>query len=364
MSSDINSGFWDGRRVLVTGHTGFKGAWSAMLLHRLGAEVTGYALDPPHTPSLFDQAAAGDTLSEDIRADVRDRDRLDEAVRSSGAEVVLHMAAQSLVRPSYDDPVETFQTNVQGTVNLLESCRHADTVRSVVVVTSDKAYANQEWVWGYRETDRLGGSDPYSASKSAAEIVAASYRTSFFADGSTRLATARAGNVIGGGDWSHMRLLPDLMRGFLTREEVVIRSPRSVRPWQHALEPLSGYLTLAEALYHDRQGADSAWNFGPGADDMRTVEWVCRRAQALWGDGAAWRIEALADGRETELLRLDTTKARTRLDWSPVWPLETGLDRTIEWYRAVGDAASDQARTTTLSDVDAFLDATARERER
>ena len=277
----------------------------------------------------------------------------------SGAEVVLHLAAQSLVRPSYDDPVDTFTTNVQGTVNVLEAVRHVPMVRSVVIVTSDKAYANEEWVWGYRETDRLGGSDPYSASKSAAEIVTHSYRKSFFAGGPTRVASARAGNVIGGGDWSHMRLLPDLMRGFLDHEEVVIRSPRAVRPWQHALEPLWGYLLLAEGLHRRETGVDAAWNFGPGPEDMRTVEWVCRRAQQAWDGPASWRIEEIDDGRETELLRLDTTKARVRLGWTPVWPLEVGLDRTITWYRTVGGDPGPRkiARKSSLADVDAFLDA-------
>ncbi|MGI9658450.1 MAG: CDP-glucose 4,6-dehydratase [Gaiellaceae bacterium] len=357
----MNPTFWKGRRVLVTGHTGFKGAWLCLLLHRMGATTAGYALDPPGHPSLFEQASVSSTLARDTRADVRDLDRLRNEVREVAPEVVIHMAAQSLVRPSYEDPVETFSSNVQGTVNLLEAVRHSTSVQSAVVVTSDKSYRSEEWVWGYRENDRLGGKDPYSASKAASELIVESYRSSFFgvdAHEAARVGSARAGNVIGGGDWSEMRLLPDLMRGFITGEEVVIRSPRAVRPWQHALEPLAGYLLLAERLQERTPGADAAWNFGPEDGDMRTVGWVCDRASGLWGEPAAWRVEEIDDGRETALLRLDTTKARQQLGWRPHWELETGLDRTISWYRTVGrdPSPSSRAREATMSDIEAFLD--------
>lgn len=356
----MNQTFWKNRSVFITGHTGFKGSWLCLLLERLGASVTGYALDPPCHPSLFEQASISRSMTRDVRADVRDLDQLKTSLNESDAEVVIHMAAQSLVRPSYEDPVTTFSSNVQGTVNLLEAARHAAAVRSIVVVTSDKSYRNEEWVWGYRENDRLGGKDPYSASKAATEIVVDSYRSSFFGNpDSPWLASARAGNVIGGGDWSDMRLLPDLMRGFLRGFEVTIRSPQAVRPWQHALEPLSGYLSLAERLANHNEGTDSAWNFGPGDGDMRTVSWVCDRAADIWGDDARWRIDAIDDGRETGLLRLDTAKSRHELGWRPRWELETGLDRTIRWYRKVGEEPmpSERAREATLNDIDAFLSA-------
>jgi len=348
---------WRGRKVFLTGHTGFKGGWLALLLRRLGAEVTGFALEPPSRPSLFHQAGVRDVLH-DVRGDVRDLAAVDTALRASGAEVVLHLAAQSLVRPSYDQPAETFGSNVQGTVHVLEAARRAPHVRAVVVVTSDKCYRSEEWPWGYRESDRLGGRDPYSASKACAELVVDSYRASFL-DGTSAaaVATGRAGNVIGGGDWSDMRLVPDLMRGFLQRQEVVIRSPHAVRPWQHALEPLAGYLLLAERLLAGAPGTAGAWNFGPEEADMRPVGWMVARAAELWGSDAQWRVEELADGRETGLLRLDTAKARQQLGWRPRWGLEEGLDRTIRWYRAVGDdpASSSAAGEATMADIEAFL---------
>lgn len=352
--------FWNDKRVLVTGHTGFKGSWLCLLLERMGAVVSGYSLDPPSAPSLFEQAGVRAVLEHDIRADIRDITAVRRAIAEVTPDVVLHLAAQSLVRPSYDDPIETFSSNVQGTVNVLDAVRFAPSVRAVVVVTSDKAYRNEEWTWGYRESDRLGGKDPYSASKAATEIIVDSYRSSFFgtSDG-PRVGTARAGNVIGGGDWSHMRLLPDLMRGFMAGNDVVIRSPFAVRPWQHALEPLAGYLLLAEKLCEDVDGSDTAWNFGPGEDDMRTVEWLCTQAARIWGESARWRIEAIDDGRETSLLRLDTAKARQQLGWQPRWALKTGLERTVDWYRTVGaqPGESRTARDTTFADIQHFLDA-------
>jgi CDP-glucose 4,6-dehydratase len=356
----MNPAFWRGRRVFVTGHTGFKGSWLAKLLLRMGADVTGFALEPPSTPSLFEQASVARDLH-DVRGDVRDLGALQRALRDSQAEIVLHLAAQSLVRPSYEAPVETFGSNVLGTVNLLEAVRCGGGVRAVVIVTSDKSYRSEEWPWGYRESDRLGGRDPYSCSKACAELVTECYRAAFFSNGDTAIASARAGNVIGGGDWSHMRLVPDLMRGFLRGEEVVIRSPRAVRPWQHALEPLGGYLTLAERLAAGDPHAPSAWNFGPADEDMRSVGWLVRQTARLWGDGARWRIEALDDGRETEQLRLDTAKARQWLGWQPRWSLDEGLERTVRWYEAVGESrsASDAAHAATLGDVDAYLAATA-----
>ena len=353
----MHPSFWRGKRVLVTGHTGFKGGWLCLLLDRLGATVCGYARDPSGAPSLFEQASVADVLDRDIRADIRDVAAVRRAVAEVAPDVLLHLAAQTLVRPSYEDPLETFSSNVQGTANVLDAVRHAPSVRAVVVVTSDKAYRNEEWSWGYRESDPLGGKDPYSASKAAAEIVTASYRASFLHGDGARVGTARAGNVIGGGDWSPMRLLPDLMRGFAAGEDVVIRSPRAVRPWQHALEPLSGYLLLAERLHEGVEGSDDAWNFGPGEEDARPVEWLCSNAAELWGRGARWRIEALEDGRETTLLRLDTAKARHGLGWRPRWSLHEGLERTVSWYRRVGVDASPSrlARDTTLDDVERFL---------
>ena len=326
---------WTNTPVFLTGHTGFKGSWLALWLHALGAQVHGYALDPNTTPSLFDVARVADVLASDTRGDLADRAALQAALAAAQPTVVFHLAAQPLVRASYADPLGTFATNVMGTAHLLEAVRSVPSVRAVVVVTTDKVYDNREWVYPYRESDALGGHDPYSASKGAAEIVAASYRASFFhTPTSPRIATARAGNVIGGGDWAADRLLPDCLAAFADNHPVQLRYPGAVRPWQHVLEPLSGYLGLAKALLH-APAAATAWNFGPDARGDATVGQVAQRLAALWGQGACVNIPGGGNHpHEAGQLRLDITRARAELGWQPRWSLDDALVHTVAWHRA------------------------------
>jgi len=324
--------FWRGRRVFITGHTGFKGAWLVLWMKRLGADVTGFALGPPTEPSLFELADAGSEIR-DLRGDVRDLESLGAALRSASPEIVLHMAAQSLVRTSYHAPVETYSTNVMGTVNLLEAIRGIEGVRSVVVVTSDKCYENREWDRSYEESDPMGGWDPYSSSKGCAELVTSAYRRSFFARSTTRIATARAGNVIGGGDWAADRLVPDLVRSFSSGIPGVVRNPLATRPWQHVLEPLRGYLTLAERLCEGDDLASHGWNFGPRESDVRTVRWVADAAANAWGKGARWEQDAGSHPHEAQTLTLNISKVALELGWSPKVGLEDALAWTVAWYR-------------------------------
>lgn len=335
----MNRDFWQGRRVLVTGHTGFKGAWATIRLASVGAEVCGLAL-APEAGALFELAEVGASCR-DERLDVRDPAEVARLVEDFRPEVIVHMAAQSLVRPSYERPVETFATNVMGTVNLLEAARRVEGLRAIVVVTSDKCYENQEWPWGYRETDPLGGHDPYSASKGAAEIVAQAYARSFFQGEGAVVATARAGNVIGGGDRAVDRLVPDAIRAFEAGRDVEIRRPTAVRPWQHVLEPLEGYFLLAERLVERGQAVAGAWNFGPSVDAVQPVSRVIETVVDLWGEGRGWvdRAEVGAP-HEPTLLQLDSSKARTLLGWRPRWSLERTLAETVGWYAAVRAGAS------------------------
>ncbi len=320
-----------GRRVLLTGHTGFKGSWLALWLKELGAEVTCLALDPATQPSHW--ASLQLDLPEH-RIDIRHTAAVAAAVQHADPEMVFHLAAQPLVRRSYRDPVETWSTNVMGTVSMLEACRLAPSLRAIVVVTTDKCYENREWEWGYREIDPLGGHDPYSASKAAAELVVGSYRTAFFAmSDAPLLASARAGNVIGGGDWSEDRLIPDLVRALSARTALEIRSPGATRPWQHVLESLSGYLRLGQLLLEGRREFAEAWNFGPDAEGNRTVGEVLELLQRYW-PALHWRVTSQPQPYEATLLHLDSAKARLRLDWKPVWKLEDGLRATADWYRA------------------------------
>ncbi|MCW3480612.1 CDP-glucose 4,6-dehydratase [Neisseriaceae bacterium JH1-16] len=330
-----NPAIWAGRRVLVTGHTGFKGGWLALWLHSLGAKVVGYALPPTGSPDLFTLAGVADTLSGQHLADLRDAECLTQALRQAEPEVVLHLAAQPLVRTSYRDPVDTFATNVMGTVNVLEAVRQCPSVKAVVVVTTDKCYENREWAWGYRENDPLGGHDPYSASKACTEIVAASYRRAFFQNGPL-LATARAGNVIGGGDWSEDRLVPDAVRAVGKREPLVIRSPHATRPWQHVLEPLNGYLMLAERLLAGDASCAGAWNFGPDSSANLSVAKLLDGLQRYWPE-LNWCLDDNAGQapHEANLLYLDSSLARQRLGWQPVWSLEETLEQTASWYQQV-----------------------------
>ncbi len=332
------SAFWRGRRVLVTGHTGFKGGWLTLWLKKLGAQVSGFALPPPTDPSLFELARVGDGIEATI-GDIRDAPALADAVRRARPEVVFHMAAQALVRAGYADPAGTYATNVMGTVNLLEAVRQVGGVRAVVVVTSDKCYENKEWIWAYRENEPLGGHDPYSSSKACAELVTAAWRSSYFspqrhAEHGTALASARAGNVIGGGDWAEDRLIPDILRAIAAGQPVAIRNPGAVRPWQHVLEPLSGYLLLAQRLVEDGPAHAEAWNFGPAEADARPVQWIVERLTRVWGEGASWRPDTAPQPHEAHCLKLDCAKTHARLGWRPRWPLERALEAIIEWQRA------------------------------
>jgi CDP-glucose 4,6-dehydratase len=350
---DMVTRSWRGVRVFLTGHTGFKGGWLALWLASEGAIVRGFALDPSITPSLFEAARVGETI-EDIRGDIRDREALDRAMREFRPELVLHLAAQPLVRLSYADPIGTYATNVMGTAHLLESVRNIASVRAVVVITSDKCYENLEWHWGYRESDHLGGHDPYSSSKACAEIVSAAYRSSFFSPESkgALLATARSGNVVGGGDWSQDRLIPDLIRGFLVSEPVLIRRPGSVRPWQHVLEPLAGYLTLAgRLLAGERQLAD-AWNFGPHDDDAWPVERIAKTLALRWGSDASWIVDSAPSVHEAGYLKLDASKARAELGWLRQLRLNTALDWAVDWYQA-WNAGSDM-QAFTLDQIETY----------
>jgi CDP-glucose 4,6-dehydratase len=326
----VSASFWAGRRVLVTGHTGFKGAWLLLMLRELASDVAGFALDPPSEPSLFDLLDA--RLGEDVRSDVRDIAPLADLIRAFRPQVVFHLAAQSTVQRSYEDPLETWSTNVMGTANLLEACRHESGVQAIVIATSDKCYENRNWLWGYRETDRLGGADPYSASKAAVELLVSSHRRSFGGEQGARFATARAGNVIGGGDFTAGRLLPDAARAFIAGEKLRLRNPNATRPWQHVLDPLRGYLMLAEAV-SAAAGADEAWNFGPPARECVSARVVADRMARLWGDGAAWLADGAEHWPEAELLALDASKARALLGWQPMFTLETALEASCAWYK-------------------------------
>ena len=328
----VNPDFWRGKRVFLTGHTGFKGSWLSLWLQSLGAQLQGFALPAPTEPALFNVARVADGMGSTL-GDIRNAAVLRAELAAFRPEIVIHMAAQPLVRASYDDPVGTYATNVMGTVHLLEAVRATPGVRAVVNVTTDKCYENREWIWGYREDEPMGGHDPYSSSKGCAELVTSAYRRSFL-QGDTALASARAGNVIGGGDWAADRLVPDMLKAFERGEPVVIRNPLATRPWQHVLEPLSGYLTLAEKLYAEGQPFAEGWNFGPADDEARPVGWIVERLTALWGDGARWQLDGSAQPHEAHLLKLDCTKARQRLRWVPRWTLDTTLERIVRWHQA------------------------------
>lgn len=345
----LNRSFWQGRKVLLTGHTGFKGSWLSLWLDALGANVTGYALDPPTQPSLFEQAEVANTVRT-IRADIRDFPRLKTAVAECRPEVVIHMAAQSVVRRGYEDPIETYSSNVMGTVHILEALRQLQQPCVVVNVTSDKCYANREWVWGYRENEPMGGRDPYSNSKGCAELVTTAYRESFFPPASLErhgiaVASARAGNAIGGGDWTSDQLIPDLMRAFLAGRPCLIRNPYAIRPWQFVLEPLRGYLTLAEKLSEDATHFADGWNFGPADSDAKPVSWIADALARSWGDDASWSRDAGLHPREAHFLKLDASKAKVCLDWHPLLALHQALDWIIEWYRTF-QAGGDLPRLT------------------
>lgn len=339
--------FWRDRRVFITGHTGFKGGWLALWLHSLGARVYGYSLPPPTDPSLFVVAGIADILAANTVADVRDLDALEAAMRAARPDVVFHLAAQSLVRPSYSDPVGTYTTNVIGTVNVLEAVRRTGCIRSGVIATSDKCYENVGSKRGYRETDAMGGRDPYSSSKGCAELVTSAFRCSFFGDGPTAVASVRAGNIVGGGDWALDRLVPDYFRALDAGAPLRIRSPDAVRPWQHVLEPVAGYLVLAEALATSGSEFAEGWNLGPSDDNVRTVSWIVDflREHA----GGTVEIDRQPQPHEAHYLALDSSKARRRLSWAPRWSIGEALERTIDWYRGWRRGAD--MRTFTLEQI-------------
>ena len=329
----MKQAFWKNRSVFLSGHTGFKGGWLALWLSELGAKVHGYSLEMPSNPNFFSEINLEDRMESSTIGDIRDLDKLISAMNTSKASVVIHMAAQSLVRESYNAPLETFTTNIIGTVNVLEAVRKAETVEAIVNITTDKCYDNKEWFWPYRENDRLGGHDPYSSSKACAELISSSYRKSYLMESGTHLASVRAGNVIGGGDWGKDRLIPDLFRAIDTGKTLRIRSPNSVRPWQHVLEPLSGYLMLAEKLILNGEKFAEAWNFGPLESDSKEVSWIvehlCKKIPK-----SVWVLDDSVKSHEAGFLKLDSTKAKTKLGWEPRWSLEIALDKTLDWYQS------------------------------
>jgi len=348
----IDRAFWAGRRVFLTGHTGFKGSWLSLWLQAMGAEVKGFALAPDTRPALFDVAdVASGMVSE--TGDIRDPAALRASLVDFVPDTVIHMAAQPLVRLSYEQPVETYAVNVMGTAHLLEAVRACPSVHAAVIVTTDKCYENREWPWGYRETEPMGGHDPYSSSKGCAELVTAAWRRSFFAhEGAAAIASARAGNVIGGGDWALDRLIPDILRAVEADQPVEVRNPLSIRPWQHVLEPLGGYLVLAQALHARGPAVADGWNFGPRDEDARPVGWIADRMAALWGEGATWRHDEREQPHEARYLKLDISKARSDLGWAPRWSLDEALRRIVDWHRVW--RAGQDVRALCLEQIRAY----------
>lgn len=352
----INHAFWEGKRVLVTGHTGFKGSWLSLWLQSMGAKVVGYSLPPPTNPSMFETARVMNGMVS-IIGDVRELASLQAAFAEHKPEIVIHMAAQPLVRYSYTQPVETYATNVMGTVNVLEAVRQTASVRVVLNVTSDKCYENREWVWGYRENEPMGGHDPYSSSKGCAELVTAAFQNSYFNNESRKqykvtAASARAGNVIGGGDWAHERLVPDLMKAIMSGDAAVVRNPHAIRPWQHVLEPLTGYLLLVWRLWEEGPCYAEGWNFGPDDENAKPVSWIADRLTAMWGNDAVWRLDGGQHPHEANLLKLDCAKAKARLGWRPKWDLETALQAVVDWHRALQQGTD--MRLFTLQQIQTY----------
>jgi CDP-glucose 4,6-dehydratase len=355
---EMNAAFWRGKRVLLTGHTGFKGSWLSLWLQSMGAQVVGYALAPPTNPSLFEVADIAKGMTS-IIGDIRDLAHLKAVFAEHQPEIVIHMAAQPLVRYSYLEAVETYSTNVMGVVNLLEAVRATKSVKAVVNVTTDKCYENREWAWGYRENEAMGGYDPYSSSKGCAELVTAAYRNSYFhpdkyQEHGVAIASARAGNVIGGGDWAEDRLIPDIMRAISAGKPVNIRNPHAIRPWQHVLEPLSGYLLLAQKLYEEGASYSEGWNFGPNDEDAKPVQWIVEKLTQSWGDGASWVLDGGEHPHEAHYLKLDCSKAKSKLDWHPRWHLDVALQHIVTWQKHYQQGTD--MKTETLNQIAIYLE--------
>ena len=354
----MNLEFWKQKKVLITGHTGFKGSWLSLVLQHLGAEVVGYSLPPPTTTNLYELANIGDGIQA-VHGDVRDLDQFKQVLIDYSPAAVIHMAAQSLVYQSYQDPIETYETNVIGTAKVLEAIRQVGGVKAVVVVTSDKCYSNREWVWGYREEDAMGGYDPYSSSKGCAELVTAAFRQSFFNSGnhnpSVQVASARAGNVIGGGDWAENRLVPDLMQALLAGRPALIRNPKATRPWQHVLDPLSGYMSLVEKLSIDGSDYAEGWNFGPRDEDAKPVSWIAQRLTELWQGESGWQVDDNEHPHEAHYLKLDCSKAAAKLGWRPRWNIDQALDATVQWYKTY--QSGQDLRDLMIRQIQSYLSA-------
>lgn len=354
-ATHVDPVFWKDKKIFITGHTGFKGGWLSFWLTSMGAKVTGYALAPNTAPNLFDVLAINSLIEKSYIADIRDLASLQKAMSDTKPNVVIHMAAQPLVRYSYANPVETYATNVMGTVHVLESMRTIDSVCATVVVTTDKCYENKEWAWGYRENEPMGGYDPYSNSKGCAELVTSAYRQSYFSNpnSTNKIASARAGNVIGGGDWSEDRLIPDAIKAFEANKPLMIRNPLATRPWQHVLEPLSGYLILAQALYEKGLPFASSWNFGPRDEDNRAVQEVVELVISGWGDPARWEKEGSEQPHEANLLKLDCSKARAQLGWASKWNLEMAAQKIVDWQKAF--QANENMQEVSLAQINNYM---------
>lgn len=353
MNGKIDPAFWKGKRVFLTGHTGFKGSWLSLWLIKMGADVKGFSLTPPTSPALFSVTHIDHNMESEI-GDIRDLPQLTKSMTEFNPDIVIHMAAQSLVRLSYSEPVATYATNVMGTIHVLEAARQCKNLRAIVNITTDKCYENREWEWGYRENEPMGGHDPYSNSKGCAELVTSAYRKSFFnSTDKPALASARAGNVIGGGDWATDRLIPDILRAFEKSQAVIVRNPQATRPWQHVLEPLSGYLVLAQYLWSEGHSFAEGWNFGPKDEDAKPVEWILNKMIATWGDGASWELDTDAHPHEANFLKLDISKAHARLRWSPTWSLEYTLAKIVAWHRAW--LAGEDMNAYSLKEIEDYM---------
>jgi CDP-glucose 4,6-dehydratase len=354
-SAKVDPQFWKGKRVFLTGHTGFKGGWLSLWLSSMGASVTGYALAPNTSPNLFDILEINSLIMKSYFADIRDLEIIQKAMSDAKPDIVIHMAAQPLVRYAYANPVDTYATNVMGAVHVLEGARCIDSVRATVIVTTDKCYENKEWVWGYRENEPMGGYDPYSNSKGCAELVTSAYRQSYFSGPNSinKVASVRAGNVIGGGDWSEDRLIPDAIRAFEANKPLMIRNPLAMRPWQHVLEPLSGYLILVQSLYEHGSSFASGWNFGPRDEDNRSVQEVVDLLISDWGNAVRWEKEVAQQPHEANLLKLDCSKAHMQLGWIPKWNLETAVQKIVQWQKAF--QAKEKMREVSLAQVNDYM---------